>query len=718
MGGVAMRIKGAFFLFMLVLINGNDFAQNRTSTDGSGRMHHLMPVPASVRFHSGRLSIDDTFKAAVKGHTDARLQAGLARALQRLGNRTGLDFAREVGSDTAAATLVVQCQGPGQEIPSPGEDESYTLEVSSKQAVLSAPTAVGALRGLETFLQLIEGDARGYFLPPASLQDRPRFPWRGLLIDVCRHWQPMEVLKRNLDGMAAVKLNVLHWHISEDQGFRVESRRYPKLHQMGSDGLYYTQEQVREIVAYARERGIRVVPEFDMPGHATSWLVGHPELASAPGPYRIERKFGIFDPTLDPTREEVYTLLDGFLGEMAALFPDTYMHIGGDENNGKQWKANPKIQAFMQSKGLKDNHALQAYFNKRLSVILKKHGKKMVGWDEILHPDLPNDIVVQSWRGQASLAEAARKGYTGLLSFGYYLDHMLPTAGHYAVDPMPMDSGLDARQAERILGGEACMWAEYVSPETIDSRIWPRMAAIAERLWSPREVTDVKDMYRRLERVSLWLEELGLTHEKFQTTMLRRLAGRGDIAPLKTLVDVVEPVKVYRRGRLQPSTQMTPLTRLVDAARPDSTAGRRFAAVVDGLLSDAPNFRTERERAVQILSEWWNLRPAIDEVIAASPILRQAEPLAKELSELGAAGLEAINSLISDNEPAAIWRSEKLALLNRAAAPKAAVEFAILTPMRQLITAAAEKSQLRTLTPAEWKKRVLELSTEKKGPGK
>ena len=204
---------------------------------------------------------------------------------------------------------------------------------------------------------------RGISCLLSEIQDQPRFPWRGLMIDIARHYQPPEVLKRNLDAMAAVKLNVFHWHLTEDQGFRVESKKFPKLHTMGSDGFFYTQDQVREIIAYAAERGIRVIPEFDIPGHATSWLVGHPELGSAPGPYKIERGAGIFEPALDPTRDQTYKFLDGFLGEMAALFPDAYMHIGGDENEGKQWDRNPQIQAFMKAKGIKDNHALQAYFN-------------------------------------------------------------------------------------------------------------------------------------------------------------------------------------------------------------------------------------------------------------------------------------------------------------------------------------------------------------------
>ncbi|MBI1739050.1 MAG: family 20 glycosylhydrolase, partial [Acidobacteria bacterium] len=239
--------------------------------------HRLMPVPASVRIDPGRLPIDKSFRVAVTRHRDPRLLRGVERALRRLQARTGVEFSHSIGKDAAAATLVIEVAGPGEAVQSIAEDESYALGVTVQHVSLRAATVVGALRGLETFLQLVARDAAGAYLPLADITDQPRFPWRGLLIDVCRHWQPVEVIKRNLDAMAAVKLNVFHWHLSEDQGFRVESRRSrplgTKLHEFGSDGLYYTQEQVRDIVAYARDRGIRVVPEFDMPGHSTSWFV-------------------------------------------------------------------------------------------------------------------------------------------------------------------------------------------------------------------------------------------------------------------------------------------------------------------------------------------------------------------------------------------------------------------------------------------------------------
>lgn len=667
---------------------------------------NLMPVPASVQTQTGRLPISGSFSVALKNYADDRLRAGVTRMLRRLAGRTVLTLPVDFATDETAATLVVQCERAGEMIPSLSENESYSLEVNDKQARLSAPTVVGALRGLETFLQLLQGDRDGYYLPAIKIQDQPRFQWRGLLIDVGRHYEPMEVLKRNLDAMAAVKLNVFHWHLTEDQGFRAESRKFPKLHTLGSDGLFYTQDQMREIVAYARDRGIRVMPEFDIPGHSTSWLVAHPELGSAPGPYKIERGAGIFEPALDPTREQTYKFLDAFLGEMAALFPDAYMHIGGDENEGKQWDRNPQIQAFMKAKGIKDNHALQAYFNQRVLKILQKHGKKMIGWEEILHPDLPKDAVIHSWRGPASLAEAARKGYNGILSAGYYIDLIFPASQHYLPDPIPQNTTLTAEEAKHVLGGEATMWGEWVSPDTIDSRIWPRTAAIAERLWSPRNVTDMADMYRRLSVVSWQLEELGLTHEKNYGMLLRRLAASDNIGPLRTLASIIEPVKEYRRYQMRPQTMLSPLTGLVDAARPDSQAARQFALNLDAFLSDAPRFALYRPNLEQTLAEWQSASRALGPMIDRSPALQEARPLANNLSIIAEAGLEAMSYLSNGVAPTTAWRDAQLARLDEAAKPKAALEFVVITSVRKLVIAAAELSQLRSTRPEEWKQRV------------
>ncbi len=703
-----MKTNRYLLTLVLLLCSSVSLAQQQTAPK-----HDLMPVPASVTFDNERLAVDESFKVAIRGHSDARLQAAIARFVKRLEGRTVLTLAPGLALDDQMTTLIVHCQGSGKDIPAVDENESYSVDITSRQALLSAPTVVGAIRGLETVLQLLNADRRGYFLPGVKIQDQPRFPWRGLLIDVARHFEPIEVLRRNLDAMAALKMNVFHWHLTEDQGFRVESKKYPKLHQLGSDGNYYTQEQIKDVIAYARDRGIRVVPEFDIPGHSTSWLVGYPELGSAPGPYTIERRPGIFEPALDPTREEVYKFLEGFLGEMAALFPDAYLHIGGDENEGKQWDRNPAIQAYMKTKGIKDNHALQAYFNTRLLKILQKHGKKMIGWDEILQPELPKDVVIHSWRGTAALAEAARKGYDGILSNGYYIDLIQPASQHYVPDPLPADSTLTPQEAKHVLGGEATMWSEWVTHETIDSRIWPRTAAIAERLWSPQSVIDVNDMYRRLAVISLQLEELGLTHKKNQDMMLRRLLRSDDIGPLKTLVSIVEPVKEYRRYQQRPQTMLSPLTGVVDATTPDSEAARKFAWMVEAFLADAPRFQLYRAELSQMMADWQTSGATLEPLVDRSPSLKEIKPLAANLTVLGETGLEALSYLKLGLPPTPEWRTASLLKMDEAAKPYGALEFIVIPSVRQLIVAAAESQRLRTMSTTEWNEHVKKVSTGK-----
>src|SRR6185503_12823254 len=386
---------------------------SQVSAENASPSLNLMPWPASVKPADGWLTIEPSFTLVVKG-SDSQLQSVTQIFLTDLRRHTGmLATSFQVGTGSQAGQLEIQSSAANKNPLQLGEDESYTLTVTSAKAELNAPTTLGVMRGLQTFLQLVQVAPQGFAVPAITVEDKPRFPWRGLMIDSSRHFMPVDVIKRNLDAMAAVKLNVFHWHLSDNQGFRVESKRFPKLHEMGSDGLYYTQEQIRDIISYAHDRGIRVVPEFDMPGHCTSWLVGYPELASNPGPYSIGREFGVFDPAMDPTRESTYKFLDKFIGEMAKLFPDQFFHIGGDEVNGKAWDSNPKIQDFMHSHGLKGNDELQAYFNKRVQKIVTKYGKTMEGWDEILRPEVPKDIVIQSWRGQKSLADAAQQGYRG-----------------------------------------------------------------------------------------------------------------------------------------------------------------------------------------------------------------------------------------------------------------------------------------------------------------
>jgi hexosaminidase len=650
-----------------------------------------MPQPAHAQLGNGQLLIGPTFSVAITGQKEARLQRAVELFLIQLGQQIGMPPIDMMVTGSTNATLVIQCASGTRSVQELGEDESYRLEIGNSGAKLSAATALGVMRGLQTFLQLVTTTGEGFAAPAVVIDDNPRFPWRGLMIDVGRHFIPLDVLKRNLDGMAAVKLNVFHWHLSENQGFRVESKTFPKLHEMGSDGLYYTQNEVRELIAYARERGIRVVPEFDMPGHSTAWFVGYPELASAPGPYEIERKWGVFDPAMDPTREETYKFLDKFIGEMTGLFPDQFFHIGGDEVNGKQWDANPKIQQFMRAHGLKDNGDLQAYFNKRVQQIVSKHGKTMLGWDEILRPDLPNSIVIQSWRGPDSLAQAAKQGYRGLLSSGFYVDLMWSAERHYATDPMSgAAASLSADEQKRVLGGEACMWAEYVSPENIDSRIWPRTAAIAERLWSPQDVRDLNSMYQRLEEESLRLDWLGLTHNSSYDLMLRRIAGTDDVAALKVLADVLEPVKDYTREQTatEPATSAKPLNRVVDAVRPESATARQFADSVNALVAGSARPGTEA-RVRSLLNRWRDNQLELQPLFEKSLLLKEVAPISQNLSALGGAGLAALDYLDRGERAPAAWVTQQTAIVEQAKKPQSQLLIMVAPSIQKLIEASA-----------------------------
>jgi hexosaminidase len=646
---------------------------------------NLMPWPEHIAQGNGILALNRSLSTSVHGGDD-RVVHAVERFVVQLRRKTGVFFDQQPAAD--ATRIVTTCAGPGADVQQLGEDESYHLVVDDHQAQLNAPNPLGVLRGLETLLQLIQTGEHGWIIPAVAIDDRPRFPWRGLMIDVSRHFMPMDAILRNVDGMEAAKLNVLHLHLSDDQGFRVESLRYPKLQEMGSDGLFYTQQQIRDLVAYARDRGIRVVPEFDMPGHAASWFVGYPELASAPGPYQIIRAWSIHDPCMNPALDSTYVFLDAFIGEMAALFPDAYFHIGGDEVNGEQWKANAQIQTWMKEHGIKDNQALQAYFNQRIQTIVAKHGKRMEGWDEILDPTLPKDILIQSWRGQKSLAEAARMGYDGLLSSGWYLDLMEPASQHYLVDPMDKESAtLSEADAKHILGGEACEWSEYAVPENLDNRIWPRMGAVAERLWSPRNVRDVDSMYRRLGVFSRDLEWRGLQHRQNPRLMLQRLAGDGDVTRLETLASVVEPVKGYKREETNKYLQPTPLNRMVDAVPPESDVAREFNA----LAGRAKRDKAARAQLREWLEKWRDNDAQLRPMLGQSFLLRELIPVSQNLTAMANAGLRALRAMESGRPLASGARARQLAAIDEAAKPQAELLVMIAPGVRALIAQAGRK---------------------------
>lgn len=634
------------------------FASFISSAQISKEELNVMPWPQNITLSEGSFSLTKKFKVNITGVPNSRIYAGATSFLRRLDGRTGLFF--EQGfvtglNEVADAELQINCvRSANIEL---YEDESYLLDITPTKISINATTDVGALHGLETLLQLLQNNSTSFYFPVCKISDFPRFTWRGLMIDGSRHFMPVDVIKRNLDGMAAVKMNVFHWHLVDDQGWRIEMKKHPKLTQLASDGKYYTQEEIKSVVKYAADRGIMVVPEIDVPGHGTAILTAYPEIGSKYvnvhlnsgekgqqltqiQSYSLERNAGIFSPTLDPSNPKTYQLLSEIFDEVCPLFPGKYFHIGGDENEGKDWDANPKIQEFKKKHNLANNHELQTYFTMQLVPMLKKHGKVLMGWEEIMTKNMSKDAIIHSWRGAneglpagQSLVTAAKGGYKTVLSNGFYIDLMYSMENHYSVDPMPKNANFTDEEKARILGGEATMWTELATPATVDSRIWPRTAGIAERLWSNENVTDIDNLRKRLKTVSFRLEELGLNHIKNREGLLRNIANNQKNDALFDLTNVCEPLKGYTRNQGGTEYKMySPLTLFADACTADASDAIEFNKVVANYVK---NKSSENELVVVgYLNKWIAMNTALINISNNAPLVQPLLPLSKSLKEI------------------------------------------------------------------------------------
>ncbi|QSB28689.1 beta-N-acetylhexosaminidase [Flavobacterium sp. CLA17] len=665
---------------------------------------NLMPWPQSIVLNDGSFTLTKNFKVNITGNPNPRIFGGVTRFLRRLDGRTGIFF--EQGfiaklNEVPKAELQINCTKSGKI--ALYEDESYHLDISQNKITINATSDLGALHGLETLLQLLQNNSTSFYFPNSQISDFPRFTWRGLMIDAARHFQPVDVIKRNIDALAAMKMNVFHWHLVDDQGWRIEMKKHTKLIELASDGLYYTQEEIKNIVKYADERGILIVPEIDVPGHGSAILTAYPEIGSkvttltggtaekniqgtAIATYGIERNAGIFSPTLDPSNPKTYQLLSEFFDEVCPLFPGSYFHIGGDENEGKDWDANPKIQAFKKKNNLANNHELQTYFTMQLVPMLKKHGKQLMGWEEILTKNMSKEAIIHSWRGPnegviagQSLVDAVKKGYKTVLSNGYYIDLMYPVESHYLNDPMPKGADLSAEEKARILGGEATMWTELATPATIDSRVWPRTAAIAERLWSAETVTDVPNMRKRLDVVSFRLEELGLTHIRNKAVILRNIANNQSIKSLSEFSNVCEPLKGYKRNKGGTEYQMySPLNLFADACTPDAKDALAFDdAVSQYLANKSPE---KKAKVAAYLNKWIAVNKGLNELSSNAPLVQPILPLAKKLNDVSEQLL-----LVLDNK--STLKAEDLQKLVEECDSKdhADVELAVYKSLKKLI---------------------------------
>jgi hexosaminidase len=415
--------------------------------------------------------------------------------------------------------------------------------VSSTGVIIEAPEPAGVFYGIQTLRQLLplEIERRqplpraAWEIPGVTIRDAPRFGWRGYMMDEGRHFHGKETMLRTLDLMALQKLNVLHWHLTEDQGWRLEITRYPRLTEVGShrkgtsqrylggehDSIphsgFYTQEEVREVVAYAAQHHITIVPEIEMPGHSLAALAAYPELSCTGGPFDVACRFGVIDDILCGGKEEVFTFLENVLDEVMELFPSPFIHIGGDEAPKKRWQRCPDCQRSIDDQGLKDEAALQVALTNRIAAYLAAHGRRAVGWNEILHEGLAERAVVQHWlRNRRRVISGIRQGRDVIVSnyWSTYLDHsytLTPLSKAYKFEPVYPE--LDEQDARHVLGVEAPMWTEWVPTRArLDYQTYPRLTAFAETGWTPREMKGWPDFRRRLDQFLPRLDELGVLY--------------------------------------------------------------------------------------------------------------------------------------------------------------------------------------------------------------
>ncbi|NQZ83399.1 MAG: family 20 glycosylhydrolase [Colwellia sp.] len=756
----------------------------------------LMPYPLSVILHQGKFILKEKHSIYFEGMSVKRQKSAIARLNAHLHNsylynnhlasyQSSILKSVELSSAKNADFQVFILNGKNNKnsendyvLPRLNDDESYQLSINDQTIKITASSDFGALHGLETLSQLIANHGTLHSLPTLTIVDQPRFKWRGLLIDSVRHFISVTAIKRQLDGMAAAKLNVFHWHLTDDQGWRFASKAYPKLQELAADGLFYSREEMKSVVEYASLLGIRVIPEFDVPGHASAIAVAYPELTSEPNKlYQMERHWGVFEPLLDPSNEKVYQFIDDLVQELTEIFPDEYFHIGGDEIHPPQWNNSRNVQAFMQEQQLKNSEELHVAFNKKVLKILSRHQRKMMGWDEVFQPDLPKDIMVQSWRGLESLSQIASQGYQGLLSTGFYIDQAQATSYHYRnelihsdevqlpefksksnantqwqtwqfimsrrkgsavkgsltlvmdtteqklsgylklnnnhhkkidvvsslqdyknnrltfkvdtwmgpmsaafnlsnVDsltgqilignaPYPVEGSkqdskfvpkitllptLASEYQQNILGGEAALWSEMIDEDNIDLRTWPRLFAIAERFWSAKELTDVEDMYERLNIMDNYgAMVIGLAHQKQQQQgflSLLYIEGKKKekkqaLESLLVFAQAIEPAHYYTRHHLKFQQdlyhQQAPLNLFVDYLAVESFT---LIAMNRWLKQYQTGDNSALVKIQNTLQTWQANIPKLIDLITNNPKL-------KTLSEL-VASFEVFNTIALD----------------------------------------------------------------------
>ncbi|KQS91588.1 family 20 glycosylhydrolase [Chryseobacterium sp. Leaf394] len=492
---------------------------------------NLIPYPQKVEFQNGEFVIPASFN----------LSNNLpVKETEYLKNKIKLKFSNAKNQDAHLLYSKLENQ-------SKPNNEAYSIEISSKQIHIKSYTDQGYFLAIQTLIQLFETQKNGK-IPAMKIEDSPKFAWRGMHLDVCRHFFTVEEVKQYIDYLAMYKLNTFHWHLTDDQGWRIEIKKYPKLTQIGSkrkesmigayvdntyDGkpygpYFYTQEQIKDVVKYAQERHITVVPEIEMPGHALAALSAYPELACTKGPFEAATKWGVFDDVFCP-KDETFTFLENVLDEVIQLFPSQYIHIGGDECPKTRWKECAHCQALIKKHNLKDEHGLQSYFIQRIEKYVNSKGRKIIGWDEILEGGLAPNAAVMSWTGIKGGIEAAKTNHFAVMTPGAYcyFDHyqgdpqtepnafggFTPLDKVYSYNPIPAE--LNAEQSKYILGVQANLWTEYILDfKQVQYMIFPRLFALSEVGWGTSKPENYKEFENRVVEHFKILDKMNINYAK------------------------------------------------------------------------------------------------------------------------------------------------------------------------------------------------------------
>ncbi|MDG6094725.1 beta-N-acetylhexosaminidase [Acetobacter sp. AN02] len=634
----------------------------------------LMPWPAHAEFSDGMIDPSAGFRVSWDNPPSALLEHAATRFLLRA-DRLISAIPRHTPGTAAPVSLRIIC-GNDPDMLTIDAKEAYRLRVRPDGIKLTADGPEGVIHGLATLLQLIRpAPSGGAALTLADIRDKPRFVWRGLMIDTSRHFVSVDTLRRQIDAMELVKLNVLHLHLSDGTGFRMESTQMPDITRKSTHGQYYTKAQLSDLVARAADRGIRVVPEIDVPGHTLALLLARPDLA-AHTPVDPEPK-NKNNPALDPTLPATLSFISTLFTETTELFPDRYFHAGGDEVVSGEWTGNPRIRAFMTARGYATPQILQAQFTAEVEKILAAANRTMIGWDEVSEAPIPASVVIQVWRSSKFIASATDAGHPVVVSAGYYLDLLRPASEHYLTDPEdpaaegltraqtakrlargadpvliaalqndPAPPPLSRKQRKLILGGEAPLWTELVTDEMLDARLWPRSAAIAERFWSSADLRDVNDMYRRLEPVAAELEITGL-HARANTIRMAERLAPGDAGPLQTLAGATMPLRNYMMNRYTGLKNIPP-DQIAGIASPDPMPAIRFNAMAARYAAGDRSLAASLRAQLLI---WKNNELSF---ASSGPHLKGARAASHTLSVLAGLGLTALDHPGSPPDPAAL----------------------------------------------------------------